>query len=345
MSYSQEDSIFHLPLSWARTDRTTPAFDSVRLSLSQLQWFPLVEVPMEQSFEQLYTDHLSQLPTGFVLKSCPVPVRDYLIEQGCEAAPMGLEAILDLPWRGKQSVRRLARLGLRHGAVSEVECTVANQQKLAQLINKTPRSRRVRLRYTERPTFDASVRCFVLETPEHEWLGAITLSTNRPGYVHIELLLRHVDAPIGVMEALISTIAEQLTHEGFTQLSLSNVPLPPAEESEAVFAKHRHPQERWRLSQTAFGLGRRLQFAYNGTGLWTFKNKFQPRWEPVYLCASPRLSLGTIAGLAYEIGYVDLVRHQAASRIANALPNLSDSKAWIRQIMAVPKRCCRTSAG
>ncbi|MEM7028866.1 MAG: phosphatidylglycerol lysyltransferase domain-containing protein [Chloroflexota bacterium] len=141
-------------------------------------------------------------------------------------------------------------------------------------------------------------------------LGAITLSAINPEYVHTEMILRHHKATSGVMEALITTIAQQLSEEGVRQFSLGNVTPLPLAGYEAVFGSHHHENELWLQSQVAFRLGRAFNFAYNASGLWHFKNKFSPRWEPLYLCASSRLSWLTIIGLVQAMGYFDLVRHR-----------------------------------
>ncbi len=124
--------------------------------------------------------------------------------------------------------------------------------------------------------YDDSTRCFIFETVEQKWLGAITLSTPAANYVHTELLLRHREAPVGVMEAIVTTKTHQLALEGVKHLSLGTVTPLPAVESETIFAAHRHPNELWTRSQLVLQLGRALKFAYNAEGLWRFKDKFSP---------------------------------------------------------------------
>jgi hypothetical protein len=322
MNRTQTDSVSQLPLSWARTSTVDPVFNVVKLPFSASSWIPTAEIPHHYSFEQVYREQLSRLPHGFVLQSCSLPLRDYLIEQGCQVAAMGAEAVLDLPWRGKRSVRELVRRGRRHGTVHEIELSQTHQNKLAQLLREAPSRQGAQLHYTDRPEFDASTRCFVFETAEKKWLGAITLSTIAPNYVHTELLLRHREAPVGIMEALIAAIAQQLARDGVNRLSLGNVTPLPAAESETIFAAHRHPNELWTQSQLAFRLGRALNFAYNAEGLWRFKNKFTPRWTPLYLCASPRLSWATVAGLVQVTGYVDLVWSRLLGSWPGSIPTL-----------------------
>ena len=316
MNNTQTNSMSHLPLSWARTNIAKPILNQVKLPFTSSNWIPAAEIPHNTTFDELYREHLSHLPNGFVLQSCNLALRDYLLQQGSQSAPMGAEAILDLPWRGKKSVRELARRGRRHGTVREIELNRQHQFKLAQLRMEAPSRQAVQLRHTERADFDESTRCFVFETSEKKWLGAITLSSVNPTYFHTEMLLRHPKAPIGIMEALVTAIARELAQEDVRHLSLGNVtPLPP-EEYEKIFGPHRRSNELWNHSHLAFWLGRKLNFAYNADGLWHFKNKFSPRWEPSYLCASTKLSWVMLAELIYEIGYVDLVWN----RVLETLP-------------------------
>ncbi len=313
MNGSQTDLLSKLPLSWARTDTAEPAFNQVRLPYSTPAWIPTAEIPPHYSFNRVFRDYLSRLPHGFVLQSCSLAVRDYLIAQGCQAAAMGAEAVLDLPWTGKRSVRALARRGRRHGIVREIEHGPRSQRRLARLAESAPSRQGVQLRHTERAEFDESTRCFVLETPDDKWLGAITLSMPAPHYAHTERWLRQAHAPVGVMEAIISGMAETLASEGTQQLSLGTVTPVPVEAFDRIFKPHRHPEELWLRSRLAFRLGSALRFAYNAQGLWRFKNKFSPRWEPLYLCASPALSWATIAGLVQATGYFGLVREKLES--------------------------------
>ncbi len=320
MNSLETDSLSHLPLGWARTNTDCSTLNQVKLPFTSQVWIPTADISHQHSFADIYREQLSTLPNGFVLQSCDPALRDYLIEQGCQVVAMGVEAVLDLPWRGKRSVRELARRGRRHGAVKEIKPTITNQRKLAQLIRDTVHGQGPQLRYTARPEFDDSTRCFALETPQQKWLTTITLSKVSPSYAHTELWLRRHDAPVGVMEALISAIAQQLASEGVTQLSLGNVSPPPYSESLDIFTENRHPQEQWVRSQLAFRLGRASKFAFNYEGLWHFKNKFTPRWQPSYLCASPNLSWATLIGLGQVMGYFDLVRYNLQKLATQSFP-------------------------
>jgi hypothetical protein len=302
MAFTNIQAMSQLPLSWARTNTTQPILDQVKLPFTAANWIPTAAIPHDLSFDKLYRQYLSPLPHGFVLQSVNLALRNYLHEQGAQSAPMGTEAILDLPWRGKRSVRELARRGRRHGAVREVELNRGNQLSLVLLIQESAARQDVQLRHIERANFDESTRCFVLETPEKKWLGAITISKINAVYYHTEMLLRRADAPTGVMEALVTAIVQTLTTEGTQHLSLGTVSPIPAEEMKKIFIPHRRSSDPWLLSQIAFRVGRNLKFVFNADGLWRFKNKFSPRWEPLYLVSSSKLSLATVIGLLNEIG-------------------------------------------
>lgn len=322
MDRARWGSISELPRSWARTNTEKPAFTPVTLPFTSLAWLPIAEIPHRYSFNQIFNSHLCRMPDGFVLQSCSLPLRDYLIRRGCQSAAMGAEAVLDLPWQGKRSVRELARRGRRHGTVREVEPDLRNRTKLIQLAGNTRSRQQVVLTHTARSGFDSSTRCFVFETHSQEWIGAVTLSMVARGFHHTELILRHQQAPVGTMEALILTAAQELAAEGASHLSLGGVTPVPAEQGGALLERHRHPSELWTLSQLIFRLGRALRFAFNGEGLWQFKDKFSPRWQPTYLCASPCLSWSTILGMITTTGYFNLVRSRLHTLKPARLPGV-----------------------
>lgn len=330
MTITHTQAMSQLPLSWARTNTTQPILDQVNLPFTAASWIPSAAIPHGLSFDKLYRQHLSLLPHGFVLQSVNLALRNYLHEQGVQSAPMGAEAILDLPWRGKKSIRELARRGRRHGAVREIELNRGNQLTLGLLVQESSTRQVAQLRHTERANFDESTRCFVFETTEKKWLGAITISKINAVYYHTEILLRRSDAPTGIMEALVIAIAQTLTVEGAQHLSLGTVLPTPAEEMKKIFAPHRRPNDQWIMSRIALGIGRNLKFAFNADGLWRFKNKFSPRWEPLYIVSSSNLSFATVIGLIKEIGYLDLIW----KRMSESMPIIQSFQEILQAILA-----------
>jgi type IV secretory pathway VirJ component len=93
------------------------------------------------------------------------------------------------------------------------------------------------------------------------------------------------------MEYLFIRLMQCLREQGYHTLSLGMVPL-------SGFQAHRRAPQWHRLARVIWSFGRRF---YNFQGLRTFKEKFEPVWEPRYLAASgwfgPYLALIDIAAL------------------------------------------------
>jgi phosphatidylglycerol lysyltransferase len=113
----------------------------------------------------------------------------------------------------------------------------------------------------------------------------------------------HTEATVGVMrhaagaspyamEYLFTKLALHLKQAGFHRLSLGMAPLSGLEPTPLAATWHQIAHLLWRF-------GGRL---YNFRGLRTFKNKFNPEWQPRYLAASgtlgPFLTLADLAVLA-----------------------------------------------
>jgi phosphatidylglycerol lysyltransferase len=113
----------------------------------------------------------------------------------------------------------------------------------------------------------------------------------------------HTEATVGVMrhtaaaspyamEYLFTKLALHLKQEGFHRLSLGMAPLSGLTPTPLAATWHQIAHLLWRF-------GGRL---YNFRGLRTFKNKFNPDWQPRYLAASgtfgPFLALADLAMLA-----------------------------------------------
>ena len=214
-----------LPLSWCRKDKGISSYDTLRLPLSGITWIPTAEVPRSFSTEELYEDLSTRFPE-FIVRGLPHDTARYFMENGAEIVRTGAEAVVDLNMPGgvKQSVAELARRGLRHGSVEEIAYSGFNKEKLRQFVSETARGGEPRLENLYRPGFDKSLRCFVLAAPGERWLGAVTISLRDDTCAHTESILRKKDAPVGVMEALFISVMETLKWEGYSRLSLGEVP-------------------------------------------------------------------------------------------------------------------------
>ncbi len=312
----------NLPLSWVRADVAAPRLNIVRLPLSGLDWIPTADIPLNDTFEQIFHRRLKPRPNGFVLQFCGPWLSDFVVQAGGQAVQVGLEAVLNLqnPAPFRASVQTSARRGLGWGRVVEVSPGAASRDRFKQLQAAATHRRRPQLTLAFRTGLEAHTRCFALEAPGGDWLGAVTLSALGPGYLHTELLLRRHAAPHGVMEALLLEIHRTLRGERVQQWSLGAVPFARLSDLRTVppetgpVAAHR--------AKTALltGAGRNFNFAYNYKGLLYFKSKFSPQWRPLYLCGYPRLPWRALADLALKMRYAHLVGHRLADAVLPLSP-------------------------
>lgn len=97
-------------------------------------------------------------------------------------------------------------------------------------------------------------------------------------------LMRHApDAPQGAMDGLMIEIALWARERGMQTFDLGMAPL-------SGMAAEREADALSRLGALVYSYGETL---YGFEGLRQFKDKFRPRWEPVYLAGPTRVSLAT----------------------------------------------------
>lgn len=87
----------------------------------------------------------------------------------------------------------------------------------------------------------------------------------------LDLMRRGPECPPGAMELLIARSLEDLRSRGFLTASLSGVPLASTTEREG------------RLGEILGWVYDHGGAVYEAAGLFRFKDKFAPRWEPIYL--------------------------------------------------------------
>lgn len=296
-----------LPLSWSQSSQFKAlTFDSVKLMPSCSQWVAFANVPAETAPPELVQrlfQRFGQQP--FALRGCNPRWLELLQPWGGQALITGREALLDL--RGnhlqKKSLRELARRGRRHGEVSEGHLPTVSAEVQA-LLQRVQSHYLKPLSYLYRTGIPASERFWVLQG-ERTW-GLISLVPTGPYSWHTELLVRDPEAPVGVMEALIAHIFQQLAAEQALFWSLGEVPFwPPVNDPHVK-------------SLSLQWIGREINFAYSASGLLQFKRKFQPLWRPVMLYGWPRLSWQTLAGMFWYSRCSALVL-QALRKKASAL--------------------------
>ncbi len=117
------------------------------------------------------------------------------------------------------------------------------------------------------------------------------LATGRKADASVDLMRMMPDAPKGTMDYLLTRTMLHFRDEGFERFGLGMAPLSGMAE---------HPlASRWhRWGRLLFNYG---EYFYNFQGLRSFKEKFDPVWEPRYLATSGALPLMTLADIALLI--------------------------------------------
>lgn len=120
---------------------------------------------------------------------------------------------------------------------------------------------------------------------------ATMLVTDQSAEAAVDLMRQRGDAPKTTMDFLFTQIILQLRAQGVARFNLGMVPL-------SGMASHRLAPRWQRLGRLLFNHGENF---YNFQGLRSFKEKFDPVWEPRYLAApgglSPLLVLSDTAAL------------------------------------------------
>jgi lysylphosphatidylglycerol synthetase-like protein (DUF2156 family) len=127
------------------------------------------------------------------------------------------------------------------------------------------------------------------------------------------MILRNKKAQAGVMESLFVSVMNVLRDEGFKHFSLGEVPFvsPEGMKDGCLGVSLKQSLQESFL----FKAGHILRFAYNYKGLFDFKNKFDPEWKPVYICATPKLPFFSLIDLFCKTGYLDLSRSELIANI------------------------------
>ncbi len=301
-----------LPLSWAHTETPAPTLRALKLPLSRHTWIPCADAPHNVDFSHLFETHLRWIHGGVVLQGCHSDIARWLTARGGQAVEMGTEALLPLDRPDKASLHELARRGRRWGQTRTIPHSQAAQAQLAALQQMTVHGRKPQLQFAFRTQFEPHMRAFALVDEDGVWLGAMTLSQMKPGYWHTELMLRRQNAPTGVMEALVLDVKASLLREGSQWLSLGATPFKMSSPAQLRSGKP------WQLARHGWiitSTGRLLRFGYNHEGLFRFKQKFNPEWQPLYLCGWPDLPWRILPDLAWATHYLHLVGYSALRKM------------------------------
>lgn len=308
----------HLPLSWTHKHIEYPIFHSINLDLSGLPWIYNAEIPASFNIDELVNQLETSFSNGFLLHGCKIELAKHLSNKGYEIIRTGAEAVIDLDSIGSipESVSNLAGRGQKFGGINEIPLTNANRERVSSFINNTPHGLKPHLKYLFKTSFDSNTRCFAMTNSEDRWLGVLTLSIPAETDCHTEMILRHKNVPVGVMEYLFLSAMNIFKYEGFRHFSLGEVPFVTPTSMEICNIA---PSIKRSVQESLlFKSGHLLKYAFNYEGLYNFKNKFSPKWEPVYICSSPRLSFLSLIDLFLKTGYFELSRKELLTIIRSS---------------------------
>lgn len=293
-----------IPSNFNRYDDLKIIYQTISLSQKR-KWICNSKVPFNNSVDEIFNEINYDLPNSNLLfDGCSSENKNYLKSLGYKSISFGKEAIIDLsknPFQ-KKSLLELVKRGSRHGSFEEIIYCDENKLKLQEFIKKTSHGSKPQIQNLFALTFQSYHRLFVLKKNE-DWICAIMISYKTKQIMQTELILRYADAPIGVMEKLIFEIFHQLNNEQCDYWSLGAVPFIDFDSK--LFS----------LSWFINFIGRKIKFAYNYQGLFNFKNKFNPIWEPYYICYKNKLSVIQIFQLAQKSNLNKLILYNIFSKL------------------------------
>lgn len=212
---------------------------------------------------------------------------------GLKALKVGEDAIIDLPTfslSGKRfqdlrtAINKMGKIGVRF---EEVSPDVVDNDTLAQMSEISEQW--LRQHKGEEKTFalgqfDPTSACFhdsrvfLARDPEGLVLAFVTFVPifGTDGGWGLDLMRRQASVPNGTMEFLIASSLLAFQREGAHRVSLGLSPLAGTDETKDPV------EEEW-IGRSRSLLFQHFNHFYSFMGLFGFKEKFGPRWEPRYL--------------------------------------------------------------
>lgn len=265
-----------LPLSWSIVIKTADNLETIKNR--HFEWLATPQV--SESYLKNEIDGVTE--KNLIIRGCNEEHMKHLKGNGFYFSQFGMEAVLDTSEDhfNKKSLMETIRRGKKHGRIIILDFSQKNKLKLEKFRAKTVHGNFPQLKNLFQSEFKPNNLLLVYIDKNEKWLGAILLSKNSKTKLHTELLLRMVNAPVGIMESLVERAFHLAKNMGYKQISLGEVP----------FISKRNGFDDY-VSLLSFHLGKFFSFAYNYDGLYNFKNKFRPSWEEVYICSNKKIRI------------------------------------------------------
>ena len=285
-----------LPFSFCRYDEDKPILFLIDLN-KKTKWLTFARLPYGYDLTKFLKEYLYTSNEGILIDGCIKGVAYELSDNGYEIFKTGKEAIFDLEYDHfkKKSLKELIRRGNRGKQIEEIPFSIEMKDQLRKFRYECAHGKEPQLKYLFSDEFKSFNRLFVIKDDSDFWYGAFMLSHKEKNYAQTELILRRKHAPVGVMEALIYSIFNNLKMEDYEYWSLGGVPFTVYEDT--LFTKE---------GMINF-IGRRLRFAYNYKGLFFFKNKFNPFWIDYYFCVKPNLTVSILLKVLFRTNLHKLI--------------------------------------
>jgi len=270
------------PLSWSYIPTYSRSAQSTSLQLKSIKIdstsrfipFGMHACQSREELANQLVPELHRIPT--IVRGIPESLRELILLSSYVAIPFGSEAILDVSsYAPSDSVRQIAQRGLRKGTIGggQGEAYPSALPLMKDLQREAP----LRGLFRRFPTKSQYFFSFT-ESKDSALSAWISLTRRGQYHMHLEQLQRSDRASTGAMEALLLRAIHFAQESGFQTLSLGEVPCVLPKEYDGS-----NPSISGRFLRLINQCGKWiLQPGYSAGGLFNFKDKFSPRWEPIY---------------------------------------------------------------
>ncbi len=294
-----------LPLSWS-TNFNKEHFNLIEKK--KICWISHASIQNENNLTETIAKINKDVNTDLIIRGCDNLIKEYLAKSGFYSLKIGIEAVLDTNHNcfKKKSLKNLVNRGLKKGWIEKIPYSKENSALLREFVSSSVHGKEPQLKNLFLTDFMIDQTLYVLRN-NNEWLGAVLVSENSKNKLHTELILRTHNSPVGTMEAIIHQIYSDARKRNIQFLSLGEVP----------FAGPFNINKDGVTSTLISLLGRSLNFAYNYRGLKNFKAKFNPNWEPVYICTSNKIKFRYLIFMVIRSNFHKLVLFNLFYKLKN----------------------------